>query len=103
MGGMMNQMGQNMQMGMQQPPAMPQSMYYVNINNQQAGPFNMQQMAQMAQAGQVTPQSYVWKQGMPQWDTAGNVAELQSIFAPAMPPMPPMPDGGSTPPPMPGV
>ncbi len=101
MGGMMNQMGQNMQMGMQQPPTMPQSQYYVNINNQQAGPFNLQQLSQMVQSGQVTAQSYVWKQGMPQWDVAGNVAELKSIFAPAMPQMPQMPGGGNTPPPMP--
>lgn len=95
-GGMMNQMGQNMQMGMQQPPQMPQSQYYVNINNQQAGPFNLQQLAQMAQSGQITSQSYVWKQGMPQWDIAENVQELQSIFAPSMPQMPPMPGGGNT-------
>ena len=73
----------------------------MNINNQQAGPFNLQQLAQMVQSGQVTAQSYVWKQGMPQWEIAGNVVELQSLFAPAMPPMPSMP-GGNTPPPMPG-
>ena len=100
-GGMMNQMGQNMQMGMQQPPQMPQSQYYVNINNQQAGPFNLQQLAQMAQSGQITSQSYVWKQGMPQWDIAENVQELQSIFAPSMPQMPHMPGGGNTSPLMP--
>ncbi len=88
MGGMMNQMGQNMQMGMQQPPAMPQSMYFVNINNQQAGPFSVQQLTQMAASGQVTARSYVWKQGMPQWVHAGLVEELQNIFAPAMPQMP---------------
>ncbi|MBP5689003.1 MAG: SPFH domain-containing protein [Muribaculaceae bacterium] len=92
MGGMMNQMGQSAQMGMQQPPAMPQSMYFVNINNQQAGPFSVQQLMQMAQSGQVTAQSYVWKQGMPQWVHAGQVEELQTIFAPAMPPMPQMPE-----------
>ncbi len=92
MGGMMNQMGQNMQMGMQQPPAMPQSMYFVNINNQQSGPFTVQQLMQMAQSGQVTAQSYVWKQGMPQWVRAGQVQELHNIFAPAMPPMPQMPE-----------
>jgi len=105
MGSMMNTMGQNMQMGMQQPPAMPQSMYYVNINNQQAGPFNLQQLAQMAQTGQVNAQSFVWKQGMPQWLQAGQVPELQSIFAPAMPQMPGMPGmpGGNTPPAMPGM
>lgn len=75
-----------------------QFQYYVNINNQQAGPFNLQQLAQMVQSGQVTAQSYVWKQGMPQWEIAGNVAELQSLFAPAMPPIPSMPGGGNTPP-----
>lgn len=99
MGSMMNQMGQNMQMGMQQPPAMPQSLYFVNINNQQAGPFNLQQLTQMAMNGQVTAQSYVWKQGMPQWLPAAQVQELQNIFAPAMPQMP----EGNTPPPMPEV
>ena len=92
MGGMMNQIGQNAQMGMQQPPAMPQSMYFVNINNQQAGPFSVQQLTQMAASGQITAQNYVWKQGMQQWQYAGQVAELQSIFAPAMPSMPTMPE-----------
>ena len=92
MSGMMNQMGQNMQMGMQQPPAMPQSLYFVNINNQQAGPFSVQQLMQMAQSGQVTAQNYVWKQGMPQWVHAGQVQELQKIFATAMPTMPTMPE-----------
>ncbi len=96
MGGMMNQMGQNMQMGMQQPPAMPQSMYFVNINNQQAGPFTVEQLTQMAASGEITAQNYVWKQGMPQWVHAGQVAELQNIFAPAMPPMPTMPGGGGS-------
>ena len=104
MAGMMQNVGQQVQMGMQQPPAMPQSQYFVNINNQQAGPFFVQQLAQMAQSGQITAQSYVWKQGMPQWELAGNVQELKPLFAPAMPqmpPMPPMPGGGNTPPPMP--
>ncbi|MDE7408611.1 MAG: DUF4339 domain-containing protein, partial [Muribaculaceae bacterium] len=36
-------------------------------------------------------QSYVWKQGMPQWALAGQVMELQPLFASAMPPMPGMP------------
>ncbi len=75
----------------QVPNAVEQCEYYVNINNQQAGPFNLQQIAQMSQAGQVTAQSYVWKEGMPQWDTAGNVAELQSIFPKKIPKMPKMP------------
>ena len=53
----------------------------------------MQQLQQMAQSGQLTPQTYVWKQGMANWELAGNVAELAALFAPpapgSMPPPPP--------------
>jgi membrane protease subunit (stomatin/prohibitin family) len=93
MAGMMNNMGQNMQNGMNQPPQMPNVQYFVALNGQQAGPFNLQQLQQMAQSGQLSQQTYVWKQGMAKWDLAGNVQELSMLFAPPMP--------GATPPPMP--
>lgn len=105
MAGMMGAMGQQMQGAMQTPPPMPQVQYMVAANGAQAGPFNMQQLQQMAQAGQFTPQSYVWKQGMPQWELAGNVAELAPLFAaptpPPMPGMPPVPGSGMPTPPAP--
>lgn len=91
--GMMNNMGQNMQQAMNTPPPMPNVQYHVSVNGSQAGPFNMQQLAQMAQNGQLTKQTYVWKQGMANWEFAGNVPELASLFAPpapgSMPPPPP--------------
>ena len=93
MAGMMNQMGQQAKMGMQTPPPVPQVTYHVSVNGQQAGPFNMQQLQQMVQTGQMTTQTYVWKQGMAGWELAGNVQELASLFAPpapgSMPPPPP--------------
>ena len=95
MAGMMNNMGQQMQNAMNTPPPMPNVQYYVSVNGAQAGPFNMQQLQQMAQAGQLTKDTYVWKQGMAQWELAGNVQELSSLFAPACPPPPP---GMPTPP-----
>lgn len=73
------------------PPSEPNVQYMVGVNGQQAGPFNWQQLKQLVQQGQLTAQSYVWKQGMPQWAVAGQVAELQPLFAGAMPPMPGMP------------
>lgn len=91
MAGMMNNMGQQMQQSMNTPPPMPNVQYHVSVNGAQSGPFNMQQLAQMAQAGQINMQTYVWKQGMAGWELAGNVAELQSIFAPANPGAPPPP------------
>lgn len=68
--------------------AAPQVNYMIAVNNQQAGPFNWEQLKQLVQQGQLTTQTYVWKQGMAGWDFAGNVQELQPLFASAMPQMP---------------
>jgi len=94
MAGMMQNMGQQMQGAMQTPPPIPNVQYFVSVNGAQAGPFNMQQLQQMTQNGQLTPQTYVWKQGMAQWQLAGSVSELAPFFgqpAGTPPPPPPMP------------
>ncbi len=96
MAGMMNNMGQQMQKNMQAPPPMPQIQYMIAINGQQAGPYDIPQLQQMAIMGQFTPQTYVWKQGMPRWELAGNVPELASLFAATTPP--PIPGGMPMPP-----
>ncbi len=81
--------------GLQMKQATPQVSYMVGVNGQQAGPFDWNQLQQLVQQGQLTQQTYVWKQGMPNWDFAGNVQELQPLFMnaapPQMPGMPPMP------------
>ena len=81
--------------GMQMKQATPQVSYMVGVNGQQAGPFDWNQLQQLVSQGQLTQQTYVWKQGMANWDFAGNVQELHPLFmnaAPAqMPGMPPMP------------
>lgn len=89
MAGMMQNMGQQMQGAMNTPPPMPNVQYHVSVNGSQMGPFNMQQLQQMAQSGQLTPQTYVWKQGMANWEFAGNVQELRSLFTSTCPPPPP--------------
>lgn len=74
--------------------ATPQVQYMVGVNGQQAGPFDWNQLQQLVNQGQLTQQTYVWKQGMAQWDFAGNIQELQTLFmgtAPQMPGMPQMP------------
>lgn len=106
MGGGMNNMGQMGgapqmpgQKGMGGTPqmpgmgaAVPQVQYYIGINGQQYGPCDWNKLQQLVQQGQLTQQSYVWKNGMAQWEFAGNVAELAPLFqgtAPQMPGMPP--------------
>lgn len=92
-------LGAGMNKGLSAAPPMPAStpipqvQYYIGVNGQQAGPFDYQRLQQLVSQGQLTQQTLVWKQGMPQWSQAGQVQELQSLFAgqaPAMPGMPPM-------------
>ena len=91
MAGMMNQMGNAMNGQMNTPPPPPSIQYHVSVNGQQSGPFNVTQLQQLVQQGQITPQTYVWKQGMAGWETAGNVPELTSLFQGATPQPPQMP------------
>jgi len=91
-GGGMPQMPGMPQMNAQK--AVPQVQYMVGVNGQPAGPFDWNQLQQMVQGGQLTQQSQVWKQGMQTWAMAGQVQELQPLFAgqaPAMGGMPGMP------------
>lgn len=96
MGGAPQMPGQKGMGGAPQMPGMgaavPQVQYYIGINGQQYGPCNWNKLQQLVQQGQLTQQSYVWKNGMAQWEFAGNVAELAPLFqgtAPQMPGMPP--------------
>lgn len=92
---MMNNFGQPQQPVKQQtapvaPPPIPGAVsYMLAVNGQQSGPYNIQQLQQMAQSGQLNRQTYVWKQGMSNWEMAGNVAELSGLFPPMAPPVPP--------------
>lgn len=89
MAGMMNNMGQSMNQQQNTPPPPPQILYSVSVNGQTAGPFNLQQLQQMVQNGQLTQNTHVWKQGMSGWELAGNVQELANLFG-AIPPPPPI-------------
>jgi hypothetical protein len=60
-------------------------------NGQQAGPFNLDQLKQFAASGEFTKQTHVWKQGMDNWQQAGDVQELASVFMGSTPPPPPPP------------
>ena len=71
------------------PASSPEVQYYIAVKGQQAGPFGWEQLENLARQGQLTVRSYVWKQGMTEWDLAGNVNELSSLFKNVMPPLPP--------------
>lgn len=105
MGKMMNNMGntmnQNMQAQQQQastPPPMPGQQtvaYFVFMNNQQSGPYDMNALMQLAQSGQINAATMAWCNGMPQWTPMGNIPSLAVLFQ--------APQGGMCPPPMPNM
>lgn len=90
MGQMFNQQNQP-QSGAQGPPPIPGAavQFYAAVNGQQQGPFTPQILQQMVQQGSLTRDTLVWKQGMPAWTKAGEIAELSTLFGSVPPPLPP--------------
>lgn len=99
MGQMMNGMGaaiNNQNVVQQTPPPMPgqqASAYFVFINNQQAGPYDMTTLAQLAQQGIINLNTQAWCNGMAGWAPIANIPALAQMFNSPM--------GGTCPPPMP--
>lgn len=56
--------------------------YYLDANSQQCGPVPQSSLLQVG----ITQDTMVWTNGMPGWAKAGNVMELQALFAPPQPP-----------------
>jgi len=67
------------------PPVL-QPMYFTVFNGEQKGPFSLVQMQQMAHLGQITPNNYVWTNGMSVWAAANTVPSLTSLFNASSPP-----------------
>lgn len=77
----------------------PQIQIFFSIAGQTYGPYDYATCRQLKQNNQINEQTMAWQQGMAQWTPAGQVPELQGLFAPAMPQgMPPMPGAPGMPP-----
>ncbi len=71
------------------PPPLPTvTGYFLGVNGQQVGPFDVTMLAAKAHDGSLTRATLVWKPGMASWTAAEGVAELQSLFASLPPPLP---------------
>lgn len=86
MAGMMNNLNQTTN---NIPPPPAPSSYMIHQNGQNLGPFSIPQLSTMIQQGQITIQTYVWKQGMQNWVFANQAPELIPLFAQTPPPPPP--------------
>jgi membrane protease subunit (stomatin/prohibitin family) len=72
------------------PPPLPGAAgFHVAVGQQQTGPFDAAALQQQVASGGLTRSTLVWRTGMPQWTKAGDVADLQALFANSPPPVPP--------------
>lgn len=62
------------------PPPIPTAAYYVAVNGKAEGPYNVEALRLMKMNRQINQDTLVWKQGMENWEKAGCVEELQSLF-----------------------
>ncbi len=82
-----NQAPQNTQSA---PPPLPQTMkkYHVVLEGNQRGPLSTDEIKGLIQAGNFTQTTMVWKEGLPQWQTANTIDEVNALFGSIPPPLP---------------
>lgn len=66
--------------------------WYLIQSNMQVGPVSESQLASLG----LTPETLVWREGMPEWKPAGQVAELAPLFPGYHEPTPPPMSGYSS-------
>src|SRR5438876_10215081 len=76
---------------------MPQQLWYLLRNGQQSGPFSPSDLLGLAQRGELSPDDFLWSEGMPAWQPVRGTKLAEAIPPPPKPPQPMPPP----PPPMP--
>jgi len=56
--------------------------WYYSKNGAQLGPIGSAEMQSKLASGDISPTDLVWREGMADWQPAGQVAELQALIAP---------------------
>lgn len=69
------------------PPPVPTTIYYVAVNGQAVGPFDLKVLSEMATSGQLTQDTLVWRNGLTEWIKAESTDDLKALF-PNIPPIP---------------
>ena len=70
------------------PPIPQQTQYFVAVNGQQSGPFNVTELQAKIKSATINRETLIWNQGLVEWTKAGEVAELSSFFTAMPPPLP---------------
>jgi hypothetical protein len=68
-------------------PAPPQPVYYAMLEGKQAGPFSETELVRLINDRKLSKETYVWRPGLREWQTAENVPEILRLVALAPPPI----------------
>ncbi|HEX4190728.1 MAG TPA: SPFH domain-containing protein [Marmoricola sp.] len=73
------------------PPPLPGAAqpWFIAVGGQQVGPIAAGDLAARVAAGDLTPTTLAWQEGMGAWTAASDVDALRGLFTPAPPPLPP--------------
>lgn len=70
------------------PPPLPSTQYFLGINGQQHGPFDIDAIRNAVNSHQIDCDTFIWKKGMSNWERIGNVSEFENLFNNCPPPLP---------------
>ena len=77
-GGMMDNVTANVA-----PPPFPGAgVYFLHVDGKQEGPFALAALHEKIASGAVSAATPIWREGLAQWTTAGEIPELKSLFPP---------------------
>ena len=62
--------------------------YFIALDGRPSGPVDVQALRLLISTGHLTRESYVWREGMANWELAGRVPELVPLFSNVTPPIP---------------
>jgi membrane protease subunit (stomatin/prohibitin family) len=81
------------------PPPVPGAAapWFLAVAGQQVGPVAVTDLPARVAAGELTPATPVWQQGMAAWTAAADVPALGGLFAATPPPLPPTPPPATPP------
>jgi hypothetical protein len=70
------------------PPDAADCRYFVGENGARTGPFDLRTIIGQIQAGAVTRETLLWKQGMTAWGKADSFGEFAAALQATPPPLP---------------
>ncbi len=80
------------QPSLQAGPIHDESEWYYALNERRMGPCDWDQLQSMFQAGELPPETLVWREGMPRWVPAANIPDLDFRELPPLPSLTITPD-----------